>query len=335
MRDTDATKGMGPLFGVARERGSSDITTERVIFGIDFGPASLGAARWAVSHLTRPGVARPAEFDACVAHVVPWPGDASVGGDDDSGIGLSPAATQAMQRLRPALLGGLAGVAASLRLDGARPVLRAGRPSSWLEALVALEGAQQLVLGRRRDSARHRIGEPNVIERVTRRAACDVLVVPEGAVAPVTHVIAPVDASPRAGAIVARAAALAHKYGATLTLVHVLAPYHGSYDRLLRPRRRADGAPAGDPSLDMTAQQDSAYARLAALARDVDPSLSVRLSVPVGDAAREISAVAMEREAAAIVLGKRGADDAPAGSLGSVARELLKRGPCPVLAVEC
>ena len=85
----------------------------------------------------------------------------------------------------------------------------------------------------------------------------------------------------------------------------------------------------------MTAQQDSAYARLAALARDVDPSLSVRLSVPVGDAAREISAVAMEREAAAIVLGKRGADDAPAGSLGSVARALLKRGPCPVLAVEC
>jgi nucleotide-binding universal stress UspA family protein len=34
------------------------------------------------------------------------------------------------------------------------------------------------------------------------------------------------------------------------------------------------------------------------------------------------------------VLGKRGADGAPRGSLGSVARELVARCPAPVLAVE-
>jgi nucleotide-binding universal stress UspA family protein len=34
-----------------------------------------------------------------------------------------------------------------------------------------------------------------------------------------------------------------------------------------------------------------------------------------------------------VVVGMRGADGAPSGSVGSVARELLTRGPLPVLAV--
>jgi nucleotide-binding universal stress UspA family protein len=53
----------------------------------------------------------------------------------------------------------------------------------------------------------------------------------------------------------------------------------------------------------------------------------------VGDPAREIASVALEYGSALVVVGKRGADGAPLGSIGSVARELLTRAPVPVLAV--
>lgn len=298
---------------------------ERVVLAIDFARASLGAARWAVSHLARRDAMGGPRVDACVAHVVPWPAEGH-----DAGV-----AGAALHGLRPALMGGLAGVAASLRIQGARPAVRIGRPSVMLAALVEEQEAQLLVLGRRRDAARSRIGEPNVIERVARRAGCDVLVVPEGATGPVAHVVAAVDASPWAAAIVARALAVARAQGASLTMVHVLSPFQGSYDRLVRPRARTAATHGAQVARDVAARQDAALAWLASLMRDADPRIACQLSVPVGDAARALSEVAARGGPAMIVLGKRGADETPAGSLGSVARELALRGPVPVLALRC
>ena len=54
----------------------------------------------------------------------------------------------------------------------------------------------------------------------------------------------------------------------------------------------------------------------------------------MGDPAREIVRTAMQHESPLVVVGLRGADDAPPGSIGSVTRELLTRGPMPVLAVD-
>jgi nucleotide-binding universal stress UspA family protein len=53
-----------------------------------------------------------------------------------------------------------------------------------------------------------------------------------------------------------------------------------------------------------------------------------------GDPAREIVSAAAELGAALIVVGKRGADFAPVGSLGSVARMLMGFSSLPVLAVD-
>jgi nucleotide-binding universal stress UspA family protein len=305
-------------------RGARRDAADRALFGIDFGPASLGAARWAVEHVgPRDG--------GLLAHVVPWP-------DGTDALDVAVDGERTLRAMRPALMGGLTGFAASLRLERTRSVVRVGRPSAWLAALAAAEEARLIVLGRRRDAARHRIGEPNVIERVARRAACDVLVVPEGTQARVENVIAAVDAGPAAASVVAAALALARARDASLTLVHVLSPWHGSYDRLVRPRaaradeaadEAADAAPAGE-----TAYRDAAYAWLAWLARDAGPPIACDLAVPTGDAGREIAALAARRGASVVVLGKRGADEAPPGSLGSVARELLARCPLPVLAVE-
>jgi nucleotide-binding universal stress UspA family protein len=55
--------------------------------------------------------------------------------------------------------------------------------------------------------------------------------------------------------------------------------------------------------------------------------------IATGDPAREIVRAAMRHECPLVVVGMRGSDEAPAGSLGSVSRELLTRGPMPVLAV--
>jgi nucleotide-binding universal stress UspA family protein len=240
-----------------------------------------------------------------------------------------------LQGVRPLLLGGLAGFGARLGRARARSGVHVGNPSARLVEVAAAEHARLVVLGRRRDAARQRIGEPNVIHRVARRVPSDVLVVPEGAPAPLEHVIAAVDASPSAQRVVTRALALAESREATLTLVHVLSPAHGSYDRLSRHRPLAADGDAPRHATGETAYRDAAYAWLAWLASDATPRVDCRLAVPTGDPAREITEPAGRRGASLVVVGKRGADGAPPGSLGSVARELVARCPVPVLAVEC
>jgi len=58
-----------------------------------------------------------------------------------------------------------------------------------------------------------------------------------------------------------------------------------------------------------------------------------RTAVAIGDPAREIVATAGSIVGTVVVVGMRGADDTPPGSLGSVVRELLTRAPMPVIAV--
>ena len=58
-----------------------------------------------------------------------------------------------------------------------------------------------------------------------------------------------------------------------------------------------------------------------------------RTEVVSGDPVRGITAAAMASDRTLVVVGMRGADEAPVGSVGSVARELLSRAPMPVLVV--
>lgn len=63
------------------------------------------------------------------------------------------------------------------------------------------------------------------------------------------------------------------------------------------------------------------------------PVEASNLRLLTGNPAREIILHAEHNAPALIVVGKRGADGAPAESLGSVARELLTRASSAVLAV--
>jgi nucleotide-binding universal stress UspA family protein len=286
----------------------------RVIAGIDFSPASLAGCRWAILHVARGA-------DVMLSHVVPFeevPGD---------GAGDIPTPSRVDSLRSPALLGGLGGFAATLDVASARTAVRVGRPSYWLDRLAAEFDASLVVVGRRQDAKRRRVGEASVVERLARRTSRSVLVVPEGIVDGPRCIVAAIDDGPAAAVVLAAATALAIACRQPLLALHVLPPASGTYDRVVKaPRTRADMSPVASRVPDETPWL---------AARVHGPSaVGGPLTLAVGDPAREIVAAGLAHGSGLLVVGKRGADDAPVGSLGSVARELLATSPLPVLAVE-
>lgn len=299
------------------ENASTESPFQRVVLAIDFGSASLGAARWATAHVAR-------RAHAILSQVIPSPGETAYedGGGDD---------------VLSALGAGLGGFAATLDLASTRTVLRAGRPSHWLSTTANGAEASLVVLGRRGDANRKRIGEPNVIERLSRRTSASVLVVPEGTIEPPRHVIAAVDESRAAAGVVRIARQLARLNRCPITLLHVRSPAIGEYDRVIQSgRNMLTGARKGrvtPRSASWTGRETRIPRWIEALAVTAGEPGAAHVRVVVGDPAREIAAFAFAGGAPLLVVGKRGADGAPPGSLGSVARELLTRAPLPVLAV--
>ena len=283
---------------------TGDARAARVLLGVDFGPASLAAARWATSFITP-------RADVRLVHVLPE----------------EPTRARAQE-----LDGGLRGFAETLETASSSSLLRAGSASHWLSALASeVEGAL-LVLGRRAHSARTRVGEPNVIERAARRTRAPVLVVPEGTTEAPGHVLAAVDGSAFAPVVVQAARQLARLRGIPMTVLHVLSPVAGAYERVIRSARRVieeTTLPSAARALpDLTSRW------LTTLARTRGTGEDVRVEVASGDPVREIAMLAATHAAPLVIVGMRGADFAPNGSLGSIARELLTRAPMPVLAVQ-
>jgi nucleotide-binding universal stress UspA family protein len=293
------------------------------LLAIDFGTASLGAARWATTHVASGG-------EAVLMHVMPSDLEPS------SVKALRDADDESMRRLMPALTGGLGGFAATLDVGTARNVVRLGRPSTCLAAVTNEAGASLLVLGRRAAANRIRVGEPNVIERVTRQTHASVLVVPEGTTVAPNRVVAAVDDSRFAPLVLRVSSRLARLHKIPLTVLHVLSPVAGAYERVIRTakqllvsgeQRKSDGRAR------YASVSPSKTRWLMQLMKSYNVAGRDSTGVVTGDPAREISRAATERDAALLVIGTRGADEAPAGSIGSVARELLTRAPVPVLAV--
>jgi nucleotide-binding universal stress UspA family protein len=289
------------------------------VLGIDFGSASLGAARWATAHIA-------IRTHAILSHVVPC-GDLE-GDTEESG--------ESLRYLTPALTGGLGGFAATLDVADARNVLRAGSPSRWLSTIANDTEASLVVLGRRADASRVRVGEPNVIERTTRRTGANVLVVPEGTVHAPARIVAAVDQSAFAARVLAVARRLARLHEVPLIVLHVLSPAIGAYERVIRTARhvvRSGRRPQSDRAIVPSALPASTARWLAQLGQSHVVLGRDRTEVAVGDPAREIAATAASVAGTIVVVGMRGADEAPPGSIGSVVRELLTRAPIPVLAV--
>jgi nucleotide-binding universal stress UspA family protein len=301
----------------------ADTLFPRVLLAIDFGSASLGAARWATTHIASGG-------EAVLMHVVPSDVEPSTSGTHRDAEGES------LRGLTPAITGGLGGFAATLDVAGARSVVRLGRPSSSLAAVTNDAEASVLVLGRRAAANRIRVGEPNVIERVTRRTNASVLVVPEGTTRAPDRVVAAVDDSRFAPLVLRIANRLARLHEVPLTVLHVLSPVVGAYERVIRTAKQLLVSPEHRKAKETPRPvrlSPSTPRWLVYLARAHTVIGRDSIEVAMGDPACEITRVVTERKASLLVIGRRGADEAPAGSIGSVARELLMRAPVPVLAV--
>jgi nucleotide-binding universal stress UspA family protein len=290
----------------------------RVVFGIDFGSASLSASRWAAQHLVP-------HADAIVSHVA----SADAIDPPDEGMDQQTAA----RRIMPALSGGLGGFAATLDSRIVRTIVRIGSPSHWLPAIASGVEASLVVLGRRSDSNRKSIGEPNVLERVARRVSCSLLVVPEGFAMAPQSIVAAVDDSPFADRVVRVARRLARAHELPLTLLHVVSPAAGATTRVSRrlaaSQRTVWVSPGESPSV--TAMEATAW--MDRFVKSPDAVSRERSEIAVGDARGEIISSSLAAGAPLIIAGMRGADGAVIGSVGSVIRELLTRAPVPVLAV--
>ena len=301
-----------------------DAAFARILLGVDFSAASLAAARWATTHVAP-------RATAILSHILPFPDDSAEGAEADS-----PTA-DSLRHMKPALAGGLGGFAATLPVANARSILRIGRPSRWLSLIANAEEASLLVLGRRADANRIRVGEPNVIERASRRTSASVLVVPEGVSQPPAHVVAAVDESRFAPRVLRVARWLARLHEVPMTVLHVLSPAVGAYDRVIRSARHLLAGDRSNRTSDRETAPNALPLRMARWLVELGQSHNVlgrnRTEVAMGDPAREITTYARSSDAALVVVGMRGADDAPTGSIGSVARELLTRAPVPVLAV--
>ncbi|MGE0362840.1 MAG: universal stress protein [Vicinamibacterales bacterium] len=140
----------------------------------------------------------------------------------------------------------------------------------------------------------------------------------------ITHILCPTDFSEVSTKAEAYAIALAKRYEARLSLLHVdppmpmMAPY-GEIPvdiRLFEEQRRQ-------------AEQDLA----AAGTRARDAGLGVDTALIGGYPGREILAVAREQDVDLIVLGSHGRGGVEHLLLGSVAEKVLRKAPCPVMVV--
>jgi len=300
-----------------------DTLFARIMLAIDFGSASLGAARWATTHIASGG-------DAVLMHVAPCDDELErADAHHDSG-------DESIREMTPALTGGLGGFAAMLDVGTARNIVRLGRPSSCLATITNDVEASLLVLGRRAAANRIGIGEPNVIERVARRTSASVLVVPEGIARAPEHIVAAVDESSFGPLVLRVASRLARLHEIPLTVLHVLSPVVGTYERVIRSAKKllaSNQHPTPNPRASPGRVSPSRAEWLANLEGEHNVTGRDSTEIALGDPAREIARAAAERDGALVVVGMRGSDEAPVGSIGSVVRELLTRAPVPVLAV--
>ena len=171
----------------------------------------------------------------------------------------------------------------------------------------------------------------SVAEAVARRAPCPVLTVrpldaPGDGAWPPSRVLLAVDAVPYDGfdegdaPTAARwAAGLSVAYHAPLEVVHVTSPAVaalGGAAESERVRTRAREA------LETLAD---------ALRRETDSDLPVTVTVRTGDPADSVRAVAEEARTHLLVVGTHGRSGPGRALLGSVAEDLIRTAPCPVL----
>jgi len=134
------------------------------------------------------------------------------------------------------------------------------------------------------------------------------------------HILAAVDFSPASKRALAKALALTASTDARLSVVHVLQA-DWRYEMLENP-----------PEIDL--ERMDAHGRLQKLIEELCPEPKIEsILVKHGPIARAILSVAADAGADLIVVGTKGRGGFSKFALGSVAEELLRIAPCPVMTI--
>ena len=148
------------------------------------------------------------------------------------------------------------------------------------------------------------------------------------------RILVPLDGSALGEAALPHAEALAEKFGAALTLLHATTP-----PATIAAAEAAAGVipvvPVDlDPVTIATEEQEDAARYLGGIAERLRArGLTVDVSEPEGDSAAAIVAVAGEQRADLIAMTTHGHGGLGRLVLGSVADEVVRHAPCPVLLV--
>jgi len=141
----------------------------------------------------------------------------------------------------------------------------------------------------------------------------------------ISKILVPVDFSPHSAAAVAHATILAQRYGSTVVLLHVFQPL--SY-ALPDPQHATDHDSLASARTELALQlAQTEHDARAAGARHVEATLVQGFIVP------EILRMARELGVDLIVMGAHGRSGVHRLLIGSVAENLMRRSPCPVLSI--
>lgn len=142
----------------------------------------------------------------------------------------------------------------------------------------------------------------------------------------IKRILAPVDLSELSEKALQYAAELAEKLGAQLTVLYVVAEPAAVLPDMMMP------VPVAAPDLDelMVSGKQSLTELIASknLSR-----LNAQQEVRIGEAGEEILAAATDIKADLVVIGTHGRSGLKHLLLGSVAEEVMRHAPCPVLTV--
>jgi len=141
----------------------------------------------------------------------------------------------------------------------------------------------------------------------------------------ITHILVPTDFAPASDTALACARGLAEKYGARLSMLHVLTSPEAT--GFWTPEVYVPASLEARERLAREAQERVERA----LTADERPRTNVTIQIRIGSVAEHILDFAREHNVDLIVMGTHGRRGLSHLLLGSVAEQVLRSAPCPVL----
>lgn len=291
---------------------------DKVVVGVDFSSPSLGALRWVASD-----VAPGAELVLVNAVDVPATPPFLRGHTAGAEAVEREACARAVGRLHDLEL--------LMSLPAARGVVRIGRAHEVLRDVARREHADLIAIGPHGERSRQSRLLGTTADRLVRTAPAPVLVAIAAPSAAPSEIIAAVDDSDMATRVLAVADGLARRFGAGLTLLHVLG------NAVLSTALSVAAARGGtdEDALDQVRAELRAETEgwLRQLAPRRPGAAEVGAVVAHGNAAEEILAAARRSHAQLIVLGRHGTGRVLPPLLGRTVRTVLHESACSVLVV--